>query len=121
MTLVEQLDSLRAAAPGCGLVAFGDLNTRLVLRTSARAPWPQERLDELCAQAARCFASTDTGALADHFGGARQTEAVLLEPDSLRLFLRAPKDESDLLCVVCDTVGDYERVAPLARDMVQRL
>lgn len=123
MSIVEKLDSLRAAAPGCSLAAFGDLNTRLVLRTSAARPWPQERLDELCMQAARCFASADSPGVAEHFldEGERIDQAILLEPSEVRLFLRAPEEESDLLCVVCHSVGDFERVERLARDTVRTL
>ena len=122
MSVVEKLDALRAAAPGCSLAAFGDLRTRLVLRASAARPWPQERLDELCVQAARCFAAADSAAVTGHFGaGARLDEAVLLDGRELRLFLRSPADESDLVCVVCRSVDDFDRLAGLARQMVGSL
>lgn len=123
MSLVDKLDALRAAAPGCSLAAFGDLHARLVLRSSALRPWPQERLDELCAQAARCFAAADDPAVTSHFasGSGRLDEAILLDPTDIRLFLRSPQDEADLICVVVDSVEDFDRVAGPARETVQSL
>lgn len=123
MSIVDKLDALRAAAPGCSLAAFGDLHARLVLRSSASRHWPQERLDELCAQAARCFSAADDPALTHHFvpEKGRLDEAILLDPTDIRLFLRSPQDEADLICVVVNSVEDFERVAGPARQTVQDL
>ncbi len=72
MTVADRLDRLRAVADGCSLAAFGDLRTRLMLRVSSDHPWPQERLDELCTQAVRCFDRADSSAISSHLlGGAR--------------------------------------------------
>lgn len=119
MNIVNQLDAVRTAASGCSLVAFGDLRTRLVLRVSAETPWPQERLDELCAQGADCFAKADGTVLQEHFGGpggtGRSHRAIVLGPSDIRLFLRAENDETDMVCCICRSPADLAAVESAAR------
>lgn len=111
MGSVERLDAMRAGAEGCRLVAFGDLRTRLVLRMSADRSWPQERLDELCSQAAECFDRADSEVFAAEFSEAHLDEAIMLAADGIRLFIRPENGESDVICCVCN---DAAALAPLA-------
>ena len=41
--------------------------------------------------------------------------------DEVEKFLRSPADESDLVCVVCRSVDDFDRLVGLARQMVGSL
>ena len=120
MNVQAELDTIRTAAPGCSLAAFGDLRTRLVLRVSADQIPPQERLDELCSLGARCFAQADADAVHTYFPGSGNdapNEAVVLGPKDIKLFVRSETDDTDMvfcLCESADAVPDLLRSAQQA-------
>lgn len=107
MDIAGRLKALREATPGCALVAFGDLGTRLVLRSSAAGQHRQEYLDQLCAQAAHGFFLQDalSGPATPHGDGA--AEVIVVTPQETRIFIRrpgAPQDTaSDAILCVCDS------------------
>ncbi|WP_109464637.1 hypothetical protein [Albibacillus kandeliae] len=122
MTVADRLDRLRAVADGCSLAAFGDLRTRLMLRVSSDHPWPQERLDELCTQAVRCFDRADSSAISSHLlGGARGVvnEALELGDNEIKLFVRSDADPSDVICCVCHSLTDLPVLTNAARDVMR--
>lgn len=117
MNVVERLDALRRAVPGCSVVALGDLSAALVLCASTAGRIPQERLDGLCAQAGRLL----SGPLADAAGGligggagGAQTAAILTRLEA-QVFVRSAVDDADVLCCVCLPNVDISEVADLAR------
>jgi hypothetical protein len=106
MDIAGRLSALRESTPGCALVAFGDLGTRLVLRSSAAGQQPQEYLDQLCAQAAHGFSLQD--ALTDQTTSPNvdAAEVIVVTPQETRIYIRAPGAAQDtandaILCV-CD-------------------
>ncbi len=109
MSVLDELDKLRATLPGCTLVAFGDLTARIVLCASAEAKRPQEELDALCMAASQTldgpFAAMTSGLL----GSERLSEAVSVHPGEIQIFLRSELDDSDaLFCCFADQtdIGD---------------
>ena len=122
MTVLERLDRLRAATEGCSLAAFGDLRTRLVLRVSSENPWPQERLDDLCKTAARCFGQADSAAIRDGLLGgvsAPVNEAMVLGAREIRMFVRSDEDPSDMICCVCQSAEDVAVLSNGARAAIR--
>ena len=118
MDIAGRLNALRDTTPGCALVAFGDLGTRLVLRSSAKGQQPQEYLDQLCTQAAHGFSLQD--ALADQatLSGEDTAEVVVVTPQETRVYLRNPDASKDtandaILCV-CDTEHSARSLVPPA-------
>ncbi len=112
LSLVELsavLTALQAQEPGCILTAFGDLNARLVLRAEPAGAWPQEALDDLCAQACEAF---------DLARGVSEQSVVApiiaLAPGQTRLFVpfgaAQPGDSAEAFLIVCDTLPTVRRV-----------
>ena len=122
MNVIDHLNALRTAAPGCSLAAFGDLSTKLVLRVSSDKTWPQERLDDLCNLAARCFQQTDSKAVsADLLGGDTSlvNRAMVLEAREIKLFVRSEADPADMICCVCRSAEDLEVLTEGAKSALQ--
>lgn len=124
MNISAQLDGLRMAVSGCSLVAFGDLDARLVLRASSDKPRPQEQLDELCSQAAGFLSDAAGNAVMTRvFGepGDAPTEAIVLTSDDVRVFVRSPGPQADVVCCLCDSAMDAEGAIIAARRVLTRI
>ena len=117
MTIAERLDELRARHSGCVLVAFGDLDTRLILRTSAEEALPQEQLDRLCNQAVDTFSLSDA-ARADE---SRGSEAFVMTPMDTRIIVRSEAGGSDFLCCVCEGDEAVPAIAECAREVLREV
>lgn len=115
MNLAARLETMRQGVPGCTLVAFGDLGTRLVLRCSAETSPPQEILDELCTQAEHGFFLQDALLGADTAHDRTVAEVSVVTPHETRMYIRVPgaADETanDAILCVCDT-------EKIAREMI---
>lgn len=101
MSIATSLDTLRRDIPGCTLVAFGDLGTRLVLRTSSDTHCAQEQLDQICTQAAQLFSSCD---LIEQVSGLSRTgpaHATVLGPGETTVLVRSEIDAADFICCIC--------------------
>lgn len=107
MTVADCLDALRSDIPGCQVAAFGDVAAHLILKASHDTSVPRERLDGLCAEAARCFAMTE--GLGDP-KSATQESIVLTEQD-MRVYVHAQGCE-DFLCLLCPLESDPDSVVP---------
>ncbi|MBL3703233.1 hypothetical protein GI582_11090 [Sulfitobacter sp. BDSS02] len=123
MKVSDRLDALRAATESCSLAAFGDLETRLVLRVSADNQWPQEKLDALCKLAARCFDQADHIAISSDADMALDfsTEAIVLHPDGIKLFVRSDQVPSDMICCVCHSAADLPILTNGARSAMRNI
>ncbi len=100
MGVVEQLASVTAAYPQVRAVAFADLSSSMVLASQGRANVTQEHLDRLCREARTSFDDQLFGLSVQAFG--EPHSAIVLGPDSLRVFLRSEDDPADAICSVCD-------------------
>ena len=118
MSLTAQLDTIRSALPGCVLAAYGDSTAKLVLRSSADRPWPQERLDDLCKTASRTLDLSDR--LSPKRGQpGHLREAVVATGKDVRIYVGAPA--GDLLCCVCRAGADTQQAAQTARAALAEL
>ena len=95
--VVDELDQLREANPGCQLVAFADLAAHMVLVTDSGTSHPREVLDALCGEAETLLGAKGNPPLGETPGDT----AVWATQASLRVFLRAPHEPNDVLCCVC--------------------
>ena len=124
MSILGQLDALRQDLPGCSLVAFADLRTRLVLTVSADNSRPQEQLDEMCFQAANCFEDSDTLVSAlktDGQGDQMCTESIVLTPVETRVFIRNPDGEGEALCCICQPTAKIDDFAQKSLQTLQQI
>ena len=95
--VVDELDQLRDANPGCKMVAYADLSAHMILVTDSGTTQPREVLDALCNEAASLLGTKGKPSLGKSPGNA----AVWATAASLRVFLRAPGEPNDVLCCVC--------------------
>lgn len=124
MSIDEEINALRASVPGCSLVAFGDADTRLMLRSSHEKTCKREFLDELCAQARGCFEMLDS--LPQETGGCdvskpRLLDPIVLTPSQTRVFVRTESGGSDFLCCVCGATRDTEGLIQAAQQTLQKI
>ena len=95
--VVDELDDLRDANPGCQLVAFADMSANMILVTDSATSHPREVLDALCEEANTLLGAKGNASLGEQPSSA----AVWATQASLRVFLRAPDEPNDVLCCVC--------------------
>lgn len=112
MSVLDELDKLRATLPGCTMVAFGDLTARIVLCASAAEKRPQEELDALCMAASVSLDGDAANSVAHVLGGEKLSQAVAVSSGEIRLFLRSHLDACDaLFCTFTDHTDIREMVA----------
>ncbi|MDQ2090890.1 hypothetical protein [Marimonas arenosa] len=121
MTIAQGLDDLRANHPGCRLAAFGDLGTRLILRTSTDETHPQEFLDLICVQAAQNFSLSDKVRPADADPETAGREVVVMTSRDVRVIVRSTDNPSDFVCCICETGTSVEDVAVDAAAVLHKL
>ena len=121
MTVTETLDTLRRDLPGCTLVAYGDLDARLVLASSAATRHPREVLDALCLAADTCLSGPGARIAAQALGVPRLTRATALRQGRLSLFLRAEGDGGDALFCVFDAPTDAGAATARAQETLRDL
>lgn len=107
MTVADCLEALRSDIPGCQVAAFGDVAARLILKASHDASVPREKLDGLCAEAARCFAVTE-GLSAPK---AATQDSIVMTAQDMRVYVRA-QGRADFICLLCPLDSDPEEVVP---------
>lgn len=100
MAVVDKLASVTAAFPQARTVAFADLSSSTVLASHGRPNITQEHLDRLCREARTSFDDPLFGLSVQAFG--EPHSAVVMGPESLRVFLRSETDPADALCCLCD-------------------
>lgn len=104
MSIIAQLDALRAEFPECRVLAFADLSTRTALCASQRDAMPQEQIDALCQVGAELLNDDMAAQVATLFGGnddQNVRRAIVITPDDMRLFLRSDQEHVDALCCIC--------------------
>jgi hypothetical protein len=117
--ITEDLGAVVKAFPQARLVAFADLSSRMILTSAGPLSTTQEHLDRLCNQARACFDdplfSLSVGAFGEPHG------AVVMGPDSLRLFLRSDVEPADALCCICDPGIDLAAFVPKIRETLESI
>ena len=125
MDVTETLDAMRADVPGCSLIAFTDLGTRLVLSSSAAAKPAQEDLDQLSSMAQTLLQGTLSEGAASLLetgeGDTRAGVAFLLSISDAKIFLRAAGESPEALVCVCAPDADLEKVVDCGRSTLARI
>ncbi|MEM6341153.1 MAG: hypothetical protein AAF729_08380 [Pseudomonadota bacterium] len=115
MGVSEELDGLRDAFEDCSIVAFADIETRLVLVSSSKGVARRETLDSLCASAADTFGNRKALPI---------TEAdmhIVASRTGLEIFFNLPEHAGDALCCVCEPSIDLDAFVAAARDTFDRV
>ena len=115
--VVDELDKLVEAHEGCTTVAFADLSTRMVLVTNSLSTMPREVLDRICVQAAVTLGDAGKTTL----GEMPASMALAADKSSVHLFLRATDEPSDVLCCVCSTDVDFDKIVAQAQACLRRI
>ncbi|MBT8426312.1 MAG: hypothetical protein KJO67_15160 [Silicimonas sp.] len=119
MDMTETLDAMRSDLPGCSLVVFTDLGSKLVLCTSAASKPAQEELDRLSDLAQTVLdggvAEGAQPVLASGGGDARAGVAILASGNETKVFLRAPGEAAEALTCICGPDADLQKVVDCGR------
>jgi len=124
MDVTKALDTLRAEAPGCALVAFTDLSTGLVLSSSAAGAVGQEELDVLALAAQDVLLGTvGEGAQALFAGGTEMPPGtgITLTRKEARVYLRSPAGGFEALACLCAPGADLGTVAARGRETLEAI
>lgn len=122
MDITAELDALRTELQGCSLVAFTDLNSQLVLCSSAASQPLQEELNALSASAQLALDGAFAEGAAPVWGGENAAEvAMLMTGDEIRMFFRSPGNSSEALICVCSASTDLDAAATEARAGLARI
>ena len=119
MSVVDMLASVTAAFPAARAVAFADLSSSMVLASQGRANMTQEHLDRLCREARTCFDDPLFGLSVQAFG--EPHSALLMGPDSIRVFLRSEVDPADAICCLCDPGIDLAGFVAKLREILDQI
>ncbi len=115
--VADALDALQNDFEGCETIAFADLSTQMILITNTGTSHRRETLDSLCAEAALTLGTSKKIAV----GTAPSSTAIVAEPEQLRVFLRADKEPSDVLCCVFRPGLDIATFLPAARACLEQI
>ena len=100
MGLVDNLAAACKDFPQARVVAFADLSSSMILASQGRANVTQEHLNQLCRQARASFDDPLFALSVEAFG--EPNSAVVMDHDSVRVFLRSENDPADAICCICD-------------------
>ena len=115
--VADALDALQDKFSGCDTIAFADLSTQMILVTNTTTSHRREALDNLCAEAALTLGTSRKMSI----GTAPSTTAVVVGPEQLRVFLRAEKEPTDVLCCVFQPGLDVAAFLPEARACLEHI
>ncbi len=122
MSLEDELETLRAAVPGCRVAAFVDLRAQLVLLSKAAQRPKQEWLDRLARTGATLLPLSASPLMtAAAWDGALPDEAAVISAEGLRIYARLPEDLSEALCCDCAPGADAGAVLAAARATLRRI
>lgn len=119
MGVNETLGTVVKAYPQARLVAFADLSSRMILSSSGTLSTTQEDLDRLCDQARASFDDPLFSLSVEAFG--EPNAAVVMGPQSVRIFLRSETEPADALCCICDHGIDLPAFVTKIRDTLESI
>lgn len=124
MSVSEALDDLRSEIPGCSLVAFADLSSKIVLTASAAMKPAREELDALSVAAHLALdgaVAEGAAAVWSDTAEALAETAMLLSANEARVFMRSPGENPEALICVCAPDCNLETVVDCARTALKRI
>lgn len=125
MDVIEALDAMRSEIPGCSLVAYADLGSKIVLSASAISKPAQEELDRLSELAQVML----EGAVAEGAQPLLRTgsddavagTAMLLSGVDAKVFLRSAGEAPEALVCVCAPEADLRKVVDCGRSTLDTI
>jgi hypothetical protein len=117
--VTESLGGVVKAFPQVRLVAFADLSSRMILASAGPLSTTQEYLDRLCDQARSSFDDPLFSLSVEAFG--EPHSAVVMGPESLRVFMRSDTEPADALCCICDHSIDLGAFVAKIRDTLDSI
>jgi hypothetical protein len=124
VTVSVQLDTFRNAIPGCSLVIFGDLFSQITLCVSSAKKYRQEQLDAYCTSAANLLDGGGANSIAQVLGvpsGKSLSQAIVLHPNEMQVFLRSPFESADVLCCIGPMQKEVGEIATNAGETFQKI
>jgi hypothetical protein len=107
------------AFPQTRVVAFADLSSSMILASQGKDDVTQEYLDRLCQQARSSFDDPLFSLSVEAFG--EPHAAVIIGPDSVRVFLRSETEPADALCCICDHSIDLPGFVAKIQDTLHKI
>lgn len=115
----ETLGAVIKAYPQTRVVAFADLSSSMILASQGKDDVTQEHLDRLCLQARASFDDPLFSLSVEAFG--EPNGAVVLGPDSVRVFVRSESEPADALCCICDHGVDLAGFVARIRETLESI
>lgn len=115
MGVAEELETLRADVPGCAVIAFADLQTRIVLVSSSEGAARRETLDSLCAGAVALFEA------AARAGEPEADIALRSHGGMTEIALRDSERMDEALCAICTPGTDVSAYLARAREVLHAI
>lgn len=119
--LVDLLEGLRQAVPGCGLAAYIDLDAELVLSASGTKKPRQETLDGLARTAASLLPGSPDPQPHPWHDQARPEEAIFWTRDHTLVLVRRMAAPFEALCCQCGRDTDIGPVLAGAFQALDRI
>jgi hypothetical protein len=115
----ESLGAVIKAYPQTRVVAFADLSASMILASMGKDDITQEHLDQLCQQARSSFDDPLFSLSVEAFG--EPHAAVVMGPESLRVYLRSESEPADAMCCICDHGIDLAGFVTKIRETLDKI
>ncbi len=119
MGINESLGAVIKAYPQARVVAFADLSASMILASMGKEDITQEHLDQLCQQARASFDDPLFSLSVEAFG--EPHTAVVMGPESLRVYLRSESEPADAMCCICDHGIDLAGFVTKIRETLDKI
>ena len=119
MGVVEQVQAVAKAYPQARVVAFADLSSRMILCSAGSEDLNQEPLDRLCRDAMAIFDDPLSALAIEAFGDPQG--ALVIDGDSVRVFVRSEVEAMDVLCCICDPAIDLAAFVAKLRSTLEQI
>ncbi|AZL59212.1 hypothetical protein EI545_10385 [Tabrizicola piscis] len=119
MGINESLGAVIKAYPQTRVVAFADLSASMILASMGKDDITQEHLDQLCQQARSSFDDPLFSLSVEAFG--EPHAAVVMGPESLRVYLRSESEPADAMCCICDHGIDLAGFVTKIRETLDKI
>ncbi len=119
MGINESLGAVIKAFPQTRVVAFADLSASMILASMGKDDITQEHLDQLCQQARSSFDDPLFSLSVEAFG--EPHAAVVMGPESLRVYLRSESEPADAMCCICDHGIDLAGFVTKIRETLDKI
>lgn len=119
MGVVDQVQAVAKAYPLARVVAFADLSSQMILCSAGNEALNQEHLNRLCDTAMASFDDPLASLAVEAFGEAQGS--LVIDADSVRVFLRSEAEPTDVMCCICDHAIDLTGFVATLRSTLEQI